>query len=257
MSPILAVHIAGGTLGLASGAAALSFRKGSRWHVLAGKVFVVSMLTMAAGATYLAVQNHEPGNVGGGIVTFYMILTAWLTARRPEATTSKLDWVAMLIPLGFGLLMWFSGIEKVRSAVPSKDGVPVVMNFFLGSVMLLAAAGDIRMLLRGGVEGTTRIARHLWRMCFGLFIASGSFFLGPSNRPLRFLSAMGLRQHFFKALLRQEVLIFLAVLPLLMLIFWLIRVRLTRAVYPILRAPYRGRAAIYGRVTAPAPLTRP
>jgi hypothetical protein len=51
------------------------------------------------------------------------------------------------------------------------------------------------MLLRGGVVGTQRVARHLWRMCFGLFIAAGSFFLGPSNRPLRLLSALGLRQH--------------------------------------------------------------
>jgi hypothetical protein len=32
-------------------------------------------------------------------------------------------------------------------------------------------------------------------MCFGLFIAAGSFFLGPSNRPLRLLSAVVLGQH--------------------------------------------------------------
>jgi hypothetical protein len=65
------------------------------------------------------------------------------------------------------------------------------MTFFMGSVMLLAGAGDVRMLVRGGVFGAKRIARHLWRMCFGLFIAAGSFFLGPSNRPLRLLSAVG------------------------------------------------------------------
>jgi len=229
VSPILAVHICGGTLGLVSGAAALSFRKGSRRHALAGKVFVVSMLTMAVGATCLAIQKHEPGNIGGGILTFYMILTAWLTARRTDATTSKFDWVVLLIPLVLGLLLWVSGVEKMRSPGPPKDGVPVGMNFFLGSVLLLAAAGDVRMLLRGGVAGTTRIARHLWRMCFGLFIATGSFFLGPANRPVRFLSSVGLRQHVFRTLLRQEVLLFLAVLPLLFLIFWLIRVRFTNA----------------------------
>ena len=245
MSPILAVHITGGTFGLVSGAAALSFRKGSRGHVLAGKVFVASMLTMATGATYLAIQKHEAANIGGGIVTFYMILTAWLTARRADGTTSKIDWVAMLIPLAFGLLMWVSGVEKLRSPGPSKDGVPVGMNFFLGSVMLLAAAGDIRMLFRGGLEGTRRIARHLWRMCFGLFIATGSFFLGPANRPLRFLRSVGLRQHFFKAVLRQEVLIFLAVLPLLLLIFWLVRVRFTTAIQNrVLRSRTQGSSAL-------------
>jgi hypothetical protein len=40
------------------------------------------MLTMALGATWLAIQKHESGNIGGSILTFYMILTAWLTARR-------------------------------------------------------------------------------------------------------------------------------------------------------------------------------
>jgi len=256
MSPILAVHIFGGTLGLVSGAAAMSFRKGSRRHVIAGKVFVVSMLTMAAGASYLAIENHEPPNIGGGIVTFYMILTGWLTARRAERTISKFDWVALLIPLAFGLFMWFAGIEKLRNPMPPKDGVPLGMSFFLGSVMLLAAAGDIRMLARGGVAGTTRIARHLWRMCFGLFIATGSFFLGPSNRPLRLLSAVGLRQHFFKAVLREEVLLFLAVLPLLLLIFWLIRVRFAKASYDrasryrTTEDSSRRRAAIYGRASS-------
>ena len=225
MSPILVVHVAGGTLGLVSGAAALSLRKGSQWHAMAGKVFVASMLTMAAGATYLAVLNHEPGNIVGGIFTFYLILTALWTARQTDRATGKVGWVVLLIPLAVGVLNWLAGIEKISSAGPSKDGVPAGMNFFLGSVMLLAAAGDVRMLLRGGVAGTMRIARHLWRMCFGLFIATGSFFLGPSNRPLRFLSAVGLRQHFFKAVLREEVLIFLAVLPLLVLIFWLVRLR--------------------------------
>ena len=49
------------------------------------------------------------------------------------------------------------------------------MTLFLGSVAVLAAAGDVRMLVRGGVFGAQRVARHLWRMCFGLFIATGSF----------------------------------------------------------------------------------
>src|SRR5215468_9259353 len=109
MSPILAVHIAGGTMGLVTGAAALTFRKGSRWHVLAGKVFVLSMLAMAAAAVYLAFTRHQPNNVGGGVFTFYLILTAWLTARRSDGETSKLDWAALLIPSLLGILTWFTG----------------------------------------------------------------------------------------------------------------------------------------------------
>jgi hypothetical protein len=205
-SPLLVVHICAGTLGLFSGAAALSFRKGSRRHVLAGKIFVLSMLTMAVGAVYLAIVKHQPGNIGGGVITFYLVGTAWLTARRREGETSRMDWVALLIPL-----------------------VPVGMTFFMGSVCLLAAAGDVRMLLRGGVLGATRIARHLWRMCFGMFIAAGSFFMGPNNRPLRLLTRVGLGQHLSPALFSTNLYLVLSVTPLVLLIFWLVRVRFANA----------------------------
>jgi hypothetical protein len=90
------------------------------------------------------------------------------------------------------------------------------MRFFMGSVMLLAAAGDVRMLVRGGAFGAKRIVRHLWRMCFGLFIATGSFFLG--------------QQQVFPVWLRKTNVLFVpALLPLVLLIFWVFRVWFSNA----------------------------
>ena len=42
-----------------------------------------------------------------------------------------------------------------------------------GAVM--TALGDARLLLSRGIPWAHRIARHLWRMCFVLWIAAGSF----------------------------------------------------------------------------------
>jgi uncharacterized membrane protein len=164
-SPMLLVHICAGTVGLFSGTAALSFRKGTPRHILAGRIFVASMLTMAVGAVYLAIVKHQPNNIGGGIIIFYLIGTAWLTARRKEGQTSSLDWAALLIPLTLGVLTWMGGIKVVRRGATSQDGVPVGMTFFMGSICLLAAAGDVRMLLRGGVLGARRIARRIYGGC--------------------------------------------------------------------------------------------
>jgi uncharacterized membrane protein len=216
-SPILVLHISAGIIAILSGAAALSFRKGSPRHALAGKVFVISMLTMAAGAVYLAALKHQNNNVGGGVLTFYLVATAWVTAKRRDGETSIFDWVALLIPLWAGIGGWINGLEAVHSPTGSKYGVPAGMHFFLGSVMLLAAAGDVRMLLRGGVFGAQRIVRHLWRMCFGLFIATGSFFLGQGSKV------------FPAFILKTNVLFIPAVLPLILLTFWLFRVRFTYA----------------------------
>lgn len=228
-SPIMLVHISGGVVGLTSGTAAIVFRKGSPRHVLAGKIFVVAMLIMAAGATYIAYVRNQPGNVGGGIFTFYLILTAWLTARRRPGETNRFDWPVMLLPLVLGMLGWVGGIKILRSGATSENGVPVGMSLFLSTVMLLAAAGDVRMLLGGGISGTRRIARHLWRMCFGLFIASGSFFLGPNNRPLRLLTNAGVGQHLPAALFSVGPYLVLTIAPLVLLIFWLLRVRFRNA----------------------------
>lgn len=70
------------------------------------------------------------------------------------------------------------------------------------------------MLLRG-IAGTKRLVRHLWRMCFGLFIATGSFFLGQ-------------QQVFPRAVRGSALLLILGIFPLFVLLFWFIRVRFTR-----------------------------
>lgn len=226
-SPMLMLHICGGTLGLLSGTAAMAFRKGSRRHVLAGRIFVASMLTMGAGAVYVAIVRNQPNNIGGGILTIYLIGTAWLTARRRDGETSRLDWVWMLIPLAIGVLGWMNGIDALRSPTGEKYDVPAGMHIFIGTICLLAAAGDVSMLLCGGVRGPRRIARHLWRMCFGLFIAAGAFFMGPSNRPHRLLSSVGIAQYLPAALFSTNLYLVLTVLPLILLVFWLVRVRFT------------------------------
>jgi len=215
MSPILALHICGGTVGLLSGALAMCSRKGSRRHGMAGKIFVISMLSLGASAMYLALRKDQIANFFGGILTIYLVTTAWLTARRRNGETSRFDWAAILFPLAIGASSLINGLQRLTNPGAFHDGVPAGMNFFIATVVMLAGAGDVRMLMRG-LSGTQRLARHLWRMCFALFIASGSIFIA--------------RPHLFPALLREtNVLLLLGVLPLILLIFWLIRVRFTKA----------------------------
>jgi integrase len=69
-------------------------------------------------------------------------------------------------------------VEVARGQTAVKDQSHAGAYFFFGTVALLCAAGDVRVLLRGGLSGTQRLVRHLWRICFGWFIATISFFLG-------------------------------------------------------------------------------
>jgi hypothetical protein len=223
ISPIVVIHICSGTLGLLSGVIAICVRKGSRSHGAAGIVFSLSTLSLAASGVYLAYTKSQIGNILGGVLTFYMVATAWSAARRREGQTSMFDWVALLIALAVGASCLSYGFRVATARMRANDGVPAGMDFFLGFIVLLAAVGDIRMLVRGGVSGAQRIARHLWRMCFGLFIASGSFFMG--------------RQRIFPSFIRDShILLFPTILPLILLVFWMVRVLIWKHVSGARRA---------------------
>jgi hypothetical protein len=215
-SPILMLHICSGTIGCLSGFIAVFLRKGSRRHGAVGKLFVVSMLSLAITGASLALFKSQVTNVLAGALTFYLVSTAWVTVRRKAGEVSTFDWFALLIALAVGAVEIIFGLEAALNQTGMKYGYPPAPYFIFGLVALLAAAGDIRMLKRGSITGSPRIARHLWRMCFALFIASASIFLA--------------RPQLFPAVLQKTgVLAILSFLPLALMIFWLIRIRITKA----------------------------
>jgi|SRR5580765_1060302 len=55
-------------------------------------------------------------------------------------------------------------------------GVPAFMLFVLATVFTIAFVGDLHVIRFGALRGGAKLRRRLWRMCFGLFIAAGSFF---------------------------------------------------------------------------------
>jgi len=211
-SPVLLLHIVSGTLGMLSGFVAIFLRKGSRRHGLAGNVFVLAMISLSVTGTYLALMKSQPGNIMGGVVTFYLVTTAWLTARRRDGQPGMFDWGALMIAVGLAVFALTSGVEAALSPSGLKYDYPPWPYFMMGSVATLAMIGDLRMLLHHGIHGTQRIARHLWRMSFALFIAASSIFMA--------------RQQIFPAFMRKTgMLMVLSFLPLALMIFWLIRVR--------------------------------
>src|SRR5258708_35760512 len=141
------VHIIAGTLGMLSGFVAVFLLKGSRRHGIAGKVFVISMLCLSATGVYLAVLKSEPGNILGGTLTFYLVATAWVTARRNAGEPGIFDWGALLVASAVGAFEMTYGVEAAISQTGLTYGYPPGPYFAFGSVALLAATGDLRMLV--------------------------------------------------------------------------------------------------------------
>jgi uncharacterized membrane protein len=218
--PLIAIHIAGGVVAILTGYAAVLVRKGEKLHRAIGKVFIVAMLVMAGMATYLAITflGVLPGqapNIAAGALVPYLVGTAWVAARRKDATVGLFEKIAFVTIAGISAVFLLGGITAATSPTGKFDGYPSYFFFVFAGIAALMALLDLRVIRKGGLSGAPRIARHLWRMCFAFFFATGSFFLGQQKvmpewmRGEWYLYALGLA-------------------PLAFLFFWLFRVRLTK-----------------------------
>jgi uncharacterized membrane protein len=213
---ILPAHILAGVLALAFGYVALYATKGATLHRKSGMLFVYAMVTMSlSGALMDTLKTWTISvNVVAGLMTFYLVTTALLTVRRDSQEIRWMNRAGVLFALMVSVLAFTAGLELLSRRRP--EAIP---SFIFGIVGMLAATGDIRMIRARGLQGPRRIARHLWRMCFGMWVAAASFFWGPPNRVPEAIRIPAL----------QAVAV---LLPIVAMLYWLWRVRRKR--------PFRG-----------------
>ena len=216
---LLPVHIVAGGLAIVLGGLALAASKGSTSHRRLGLLFVYAMLLMGISGSILALRKSlTNANVLGGVMSCYLVITALTTVRPPSTWTRKLNWLALFVAIALSVVELTLGFKGLASASGEINGVPFFMLFFLGTITALAAVGDIRLVRLGTLRAGPRLARHLWRMCFALFIAAASFF------SIRSRVAKVLPEPFTNPWMRAlpVALIFVA------MFYWLWRVRLRR-----------------------------
>jgi len=209
---LILIHVCAAIVGIISGYVALIFKKGSGRHQVAGTMFCIAMMVMTTSAAYIAAfLRPVPINVVAASLTFYLVSTAWVAARRREASVNAFDWAALIL----GLAVTVDGIGLGFQVVGSASGKFAPVYFIFGSVAFLFSMGDVRMLMRGGVSGAKRIARHLWRVSFALLIAILSLYPGQAK--------------LFSAAMRESKLIFAPHIFLVVSMFyWLWRIRFRR-----------------------------
>jgi uncharacterized membrane protein len=215
---LLIGHIGGGAIGILSGAVALASRKGARVHRAAGAVFVLAMFVCYAIATIVApfLTDGQVTNTIAGVSALYLLVSGVTTARSRVIAASR--WHGLGLALAFAILaacLWFQYLGS-RTPEGSIDGSPseALIIFIIASAA--AAGGELHVLLRGRLPENARIARHLWRMCFSLFIAAGSFFLGQQQVMPEWLQG-------------QPILFVLALAPLALLVFFIVRIRIGKS----------------------------
>jgi uncharacterized membrane protein len=182
---LIPLHVIGGAIAIVSGLVALYAIKGAPLHRNSGTMFVYAMLVMSLSGAVIAVGRAGAAmNIPAGLFTAYLVVTSLLTVHPPSAQSRRVERGAMLAAFALGLA---SIVSALASAARGNGGFVFPLVTF-GVLAVSAGLGDRRSLRAGGLHGSPRLKRHLWRMCVALFIAASSFFLGPVRRipePLR------------------------------------------------------------------------
>jgi len=170
---LLALHVGGGTLGILSGVVALASPKGGAWHRFAGNVFLASMLAMGVIGAAVAPFLPQPqiANVAAGTLACYLVATGWLTVRAAPGGRRGAGVAAAVVATCISLAMAIVGLDAFASPGHELAGVPFEAPFAFSAIAALLAAADVSVIVRGGLSGAQRLARHLWRMNLGLLLA--------------------------------------------------------------------------------------
>jgi hypothetical protein len=114
------------------------------------------------------------------VLTAYFVGTALTTVRPASSWTRLINAVALTVAVVLAVGCVFRGVRLIDAPGLDPGGVSFrtagVMSLIVAAVLAMAAAGDVRAMRFGMPRGGPRLSRHLWRMCFALFIAAGSFF---------------------------------------------------------------------------------
>jgi uncharacterized membrane protein len=205
------LHIIAGTIAVIAGALALTHKKGQQSHRLSGKIFVCTMAIMALSGAYIAILKPMMISLIAGFYTLHLVLTAYLVIKSPEQTCTQFDYFTPLLSCCLTCLSLHFGFEALNHNSGTFDGFSHEPYFFFALLSAVALIGDIRLLVFQGLKQNHRLARHIWRMCFALYLAVGSFFGQGGNALPENIS--------------QSVLIHLPEpFILLVMIFWLVQV---------------------------------
>jgi hypothetical protein len=207
---VWAIHTPGGTIALVAAALAMFSKKGSARHKKAGSWFTVSMMIMLVSGIVAAYLINAIDDMMLGAIVLYTVFSAWLTVYHKKNETGILELTALIWVVGFAIIAFCLSMvwEEVETPAP---------YLVWGVLATLCALGDIRNLYYGGLSGTQRMIRHVWRIGFTLIWAALAF----TDKIVKMMGAN------VKNMLEEQVLIIVApptFLILITVLYWITQI---------------------------------
>ena len=136
---LLPIHIIAGSIAIIAGFISVFAVKGLKLHRKSGMVFVYAMVVLALTGAVIATLRHQPPNIIGGSLAFYMVITAFLTVRPRDERSRWIDVGVLFVGITVGAAAIKIGLDALNNPTRTMNGVPSVMMFIFGTVALLGA----------------------------------------------------------------------------------------------------------------------
>lgn len=212
LSSILTLHIIAGAIALLAGYVVICLEKGKKVHKVVGRSYVIAMLLLGLSGTYIAIIRDIPLSMLNGLVLCYFVLSSLnIVWQKPKSTNNVDKMLFVFVAAITTAFAWY--IYQTTQTLNGKlggFGAPAYVVF--GSVMAMCTFADFRYIKRKGLSGSSRLARHLWRMFFPLLMSTAAFFLGQAK-------------HLPESIQRIDILLMPVVLVTLSSIYWLVRIK--------------------------------
>ena len=167
---LLAIHIVAGFTALLASVVAVASPKGARWHVYAGRVFVIGMALVFGTALPMTLIKPNLFLLLVAVFSLYLALSGWLRARNRRGIPTTPEWIAAGAMVLAAALLGTRGVAMIRA----DDSMGTVLLVF-GGIGGSLALRDLAALRHQRYKGTTRVVAHLQRMLAGTIAAVTAF----------------------------------------------------------------------------------
>ncbi len=174
-------HFAVGCVAIIVGFAAFAARKGARIHRSAGAIFVVTMLLLTMSGLWLSFARDILFTVFLSTIAFHAVFTGWATAAKKSRVGMMANKASPLVSAAITIGAVFGGAKAAAAPGGMMNGLPPAAFYVIAMTAFLIFVFDLTFNLAGAPSEQRRITRHVWRMGFSFFLATGIFFFGNNH----------------------------------------------------------------------------
>lgn len=170
-----------GCIAVIAGFTAFAARKGFVLHRAAGVTFVAAMVLLTASGLWLSIAREILFTVFLSAIAFHAVATGWAAAAREKPFGGLMTKASPAFSGAIVLGAAYGGMRAAAAPGGMLNDLPPGAFYIVAGVGVIIFFYDAVFALADNPTEQRRLTRHLWRMGFSFFLATGIFFFGNNH----------------------------------------------------------------------------